>query len=261
MNYKNILAERRGSALWLTLNRPRAMNALTPELMNELGDAIGQAETNPAVRALVITGAGKAFCAGADLKNMSYGNDHAGKFGALTAIATSVLNRIKTTRLPVIAAVQGIAFAGGLELLLCCDLVIAARSARIGDGHANFGLVPGGGGSVHLTQLIGPLRAKELLFTGASYPAEKLQSMGLVNETVDDDALVETVEKLVARLAEKSPLSISCMKKMVANAMTMPYQASLAREAEMALDHTGSDDASEGLAAFAERRTPEFKGS
>ncbi len=260
MTYKNILVERRGSALWLTLNRPKVMNALSPELVSELGDAAGKAETYPDVRALVITGAGEAFCAGADLKLIGDGDDFVANISAFMEITTPIFNRIRESRLPVIAAVQGIALAGGLELLLCCDLVIAARSAQIGDAHANFGLVPGGGSAVHLTQRIGPLRARELLFTGSSYPAEKLEVMGLVNQTVADDSLVETVEKLVEQLAAKSPRSITCMKKMVSNAISMSYQECLVRASEMCIEHASSYDAKEGLAAFADRRPPEFTG-
>jgi len=260
VTYKNILVDRRGSAIWLTLNRPKAMNALSPELVTELGDAASKAETDPDVRALVITGTGKAFCAGADLKLIADGDDYVANIHAFMEIATPIFDRIRGSRLPVIAAVQGIALAGGLELILCCDLVIAAQRAQIGDAHANFGLVPGGGGGVRLTQRIGPLRAREFLFTGSLYPAEKLESMGLVNQTVADDKLLETVEKLVEQLAAKSPRSIACMKKMVSNALSMSYQECLVRESEMCIEHAGSFDAKEGLAAFADNRSPEFTG-
>ncbi len=262
MTYRNILVERRGSGLWLTLNRPEVMNALSPELVIELGDAVAQAEGDTDVRALVIAGAGAAFCVGADLKAIGSRGDHAADIKAFMEIATPVFSQIGRSPLPVIAAVQGIALAGGLELLLrCCDLIIAGQSARFGDAHANFGLVPGGGSAVHLVQCIGPMRARELLFTGRSYSAEKLEEMGLVNQTVADDKLLETVDELVERLATKSPRGIACMKEIVSNAMSMSYQDCLARESEMCIEHAGSDDAAEGIAAFAEHRLPKFRGS
>ncbi len=260
MTYSNILVERRGSGVWLTLNRPEAMNALNPELVIELGEAVSQAEGDPDVRALVITGAGAAFCVGADLKAIGSEGDHAAGIKAFMEIATPVFKQISESPLPVIAAVQGIALAGGLELLLrCCDLIIAGQSAHFGDAHANFGLVPGGGSAVYLVQRIGPVRARELLFTGRSYSAEKLEEMGLVNQTVADDKLLETVEELVEQLATKSPRGIACMKEMVSNALSMPYQECLARESELCIEHADSYDAAEGIAAFAEHRIPKFK--
>ncbi|PCI34221.1 MAG: enoyl-CoA hydratase [Alphaproteobacteria bacterium] len=257
-NYHNILVTRRGSAVWVTLNRPQAMNSLTLELMNELDRALREAEADTSVRALVITGAGTVFCAGADIKAMGGTEDHVAMIRKFMTVANPVLAAIETSRLPVIAAVQGSALAGGLELLLCCDIVIADQTARIGDMHVNLGLVPGGGSSVRLTRRIGPSRAKQVLFTGSVFPPEELEAMGLVTITVAQGKLEEAVDDFVKKLDGKSPLALGCMKQMVLNAQTMNYHDSLRLESEMCLDHAGSDDAKEGLAAFAERRQPRF---
>lgn len=258
--YKNIIVERRNRALWITLNRPEAMNALTLELMAELGRALAAAEADDAVRVVVITGANAVFCAGADIRALGGADDTVANIRLFMDGANPVLEAIEHSPLPVIAAVQGAALAGGFELLLCCDIIIADQTARIGDRHANLGLVPGGGSSVRLTRRIGPSRAKEMLFTGSVFPPEKLEAMGLVNLTVPQGQLTAAVDKFAEKLAGKSPLGLGCMKRMVFNAQTMNYRDCLRREAELCLEHAGSHDAKEGLAAFAAKRQPEFSG-
>ena len=157
-----VLYERRGAAAWLTLNRPEALNALTVPLIQCLDACLTRAEAETELRAIVVTGAGRAFCAGADLKSIGVLlADDVERFGAeFIRPLLAVLDRLEASALPVIAAVNGIAAAGGLETILACDLVIAAQGARIGDAHANYGLIPGGGGSVRLPRRIGPARAK-----------------------------------------------------------------------------------------------------
>ena len=260
MRYENLLVERRGAAAWITLNRPRAMNALTAELMSEMAGALDAVEGDADTRVVVITGAGRAFCAGADLKAMSAADDPGTAIGSLAAVAGPVLRRLEAFPLPVIAAVNGLALAGGFELLLACDLAIAAQSARAGDAHANFGLVPGGGGSVRLTRRVGPMRAKRLMFTGEFVEARVLEALGLVNEVVPDDQLTGAVDRLAASLAEKSPLGLRRMKEMVANALELPHQSALEAEEAMAIRHAGSRDAREGYSAFTEKRKPRFVG-
>ncbi|TAK55912.1 MAG: enoyl-CoA hydratase/isomerase family protein [Gammaproteobacteria bacterium] len=257
---RQLLREQRQQVLWLTLNRPAAMNALTPGMVRELSAALDQAEADDGVRAIVITGAGRAFCAGVDLKSVGGDADPVANIRAFMQVATPVFDRIETLRLPVIAAVNGIALAGGLELLLCCDLIVADASARIGDGHARFGLVPGGGSGVRLTQRLGPLRARELLFTGEALPADQLLAMGLVNRVVPAGELETATQSLATTIAARSPLGIACMKRMVHNALHLPASECLATEARMCVEHTASADATEGFRAFAERRDPKFTG-
>lgn len=257
---RQLLCEKREQVLWLTLNRAKAKNALTLDMVKELSAALDRAECDQDIRAIVITGAGNSFCAGVDLKAVGGGNTPVENIQAFMDVATPVFNRLEEIRLPVIAAVQGFAMAGGLELLLCCDLIVADESARIADGHANFGLVPGGGSGVRLTQRLGPLRARELLFTGATLPVDQLVTVGLVNKVVPVGELETAVQVLANGIAAKSPLGIASMKRMVFNVLTMPVKACLELEARMCVEHAASADATEGLLAFAERRAPEFTG-
>jgi enoyl-CoA hydratase/carnithine racemase len=256
-----ILTEIRAGAMWITLNRPAAMNSITPEIVSGIDRALDAALGNMDTRAVVLTGTGRAFCAGADLKYVRANT--AGDEAATAAFLQTVLaimGKLETFPKPVIAAINGLALAGGLELVLCCDLVIAARSAKIGDAHANFGLLPGGGSSVRLPRKIGPTRAKYLLYTGEFVPAESLVSAGLVNEVVDDGELIAATERLVAKLAPKSPLVLRRMKALVDDGLQQPADTALRLELLASEVHSHSHDMQEGLAAFEEKRKPNFKG-
>jgi enoyl-CoA hydratase/carnithine racemase len=247
--------------MWVTLNRPDALNAISPEVVSGIDDALRQAASDDSIRAVVLTGTGRAFCAGADLKFLR--GDTGGETSSFDRFLASVLammERIETCPRPVIAALNGMALAGGLELVLCCDLVIAARSAKIGDAHANYGLLPGGGSSVRLPRKIGPTRAKYLLFTGEFVPAADLVAAGLVNEVVDDADLVPAVERLVAKLAPKSPLVLRRMKALVDDGLQQAAPTALRLEILASEAHAHSHDMKEGLAAFEEKRKPKFIG-
>lgn len=256
-----LLSDSRDGALWLTLNRPAALNAITPGMVDHLEAALASAERDPAVSAVVLTGSGRAFCAGADLK---YVRETAS--GDETAVARfldsvlGVMGRLEKFPKPTIAAINGLALAGGLELVLCCDLVVAARSARLGDAHANYGLLPGGGSSVRLPRKIGPTRAKYLLYTGEFVPAEDLLAAGLVNRVVEDDALFEATREIVARLRTKSPLVLRRMKALVDDGLEQPLETALRLELLASEVHAHSHDMREGLAAFEEKREPRFTG-
>lgn len=206
---ESVISEIRGGAMWITLNRPDALNAITPAVVSGINAALDKAQLSD-VRAVVLTGTGRAFCAGADLKFVrgEAGNDETALSRFLDTVLL-VMNRLETFPMPVIASLNGLTLAGGLELTLCCDLVVAARSAKLGDAHANYGLLPGGGSSVRLPRKIGPTRAKYLLYTGEFVPAEQLVAAGLVNEVVDDEMLTPATEALVAKLANKSLLVLS----------------------------------------------------
>jgi enoyl-CoA hydratase len=262
MTFQNLIYEKRGAAAWVTLNRPEVMNSLDPATIADLDGAMDAAQADPGVRALVVTGTGRAFCAGADLKFLG------GKVGpegieALAGFLQQILpvfNRLEALPMPVIAAVNGLALAGGLEIVLCCDLVIAAESAKIGDAHANFGLLPGGGGSVRLPRKIGPTRAKYLLYTGDFVPAADLVAAGLVNQVVPDDKLVQAVEAVIQRIVVKSPLGLRRMKQLVDDGLNQPNETALRFEILAGEAHAKSHDMSEGLAAFNGKRKPKFTG-
>ena len=261
MNDAEIISEVRAGALWITMNRPAAMNSITPQVLTGIARALDRAQAEKNVRAVVLTGTGRAFCAGADLK---YVQSQADGSGAGTkrflGEVLATMNRLESFPIPVIAAVNGLALAGGLELVLCCDLVIAARSAKLGDAHANYGLLPGGGGSVRLPRKIGPTRAKYLLYTGEFVPAEELVAAGLVNLVVDDTELPAATEKLVAKLANKSPVGLRRMKALVDDGLAQPVESALRLELLASEVHAHSADMKEGLAAFNEKRAPVFIG-
>jgi enoyl-CoA hydratase/carnithine racemase len=255
-----VLTEMRNGAMWITLNRPDALNAITPAVVEGINAALDRAVSEQA-HAIVLTGTGRAFCAGADLKYVRGESKHdTAALGSFLSTVLSVMDRLETFPAPVIAALNGLTLAGGLELMLCCDLVIAARSAKLGDAHANFGLLPGGGSSVRLPRKIGPTRAKYLLLTGEFLPAETFVAAGLVNEVVDDDALQAAAERLVSKLANKSPLVLRRMKALVDDGLEQPVSVALRQELLASEVHAYSHDMNEGLAAFEAKRKPKFTG-
>lgn len=255
-----VLSEIRNSAMWITLNRPDALNAITPEVVSGVNAALDRAVADNELKAVVLTGAGRAFCAGADLKFVRGQPDGEAAIGPFLNTVLNMMQRIETCPRPVIAALNGLALAGGLEVVLCCDLVLAVRSAKIGDAHANYGLLPGGGSSVRLPRKIGPTRAKYLLFTGEFVPAEDLVAPGLVNQVVEDGELTMAVEQLVGKLAAKSPLVLRRMKALVDDGLEQPSANALRLEILASEVHAHSHDMKEGLAAFEEKRKPRFLG-
>ncbi len=255
-----VLSEVRNGAMWITLNRPEALNAITPAVVAGVNAALDRVVSDNDLKAVVLTGAGRAFCAGADLKFVRGQPGGEAAIGPFLNTVLDMMQRIETCPRPVIAALNGLALAGGLELVLCCDLVLAARSAKLGDAHANYGLLPGGGSSVRLPRKIGPTRAKYLLFTGEFVPAEDLIAPGLVNEVVDDGELAVAVERLVAKLANKSPLVLRRMKALVDDGLEQPVATALRLEILASEVHAHSHDMKEGLAAFEEKRKPRFLG-
>jgi len=258
-DFTEIRYEMRGAAAWITLDRPREMNAMSSVMLDEIARALDLAAADARIRALVVTASGeKAFCAGADLKQVLAGYP-AGEPDFLDRAART-LGRLRDFPKPVIAAVNGLALAGGLELVLCCDLVVAAEGARLGDAHANFGVFPGGGGAAILPRRVGATRAKFLLFTGEHVSAAEMQAWGLVNQVVPAAELHAAVDALVAKLAAKSPLVLRRMKEVADAALDQSRDEALARELLTLRNHLRSHDLHEGLAAFREKRTPRFEG-
>lgn len=262
MDYKNLLVDHRGEGIWISLNRPDAMNALNLETVVELEQAFSAAEQDPRVRVIVITGKGRAFCAGADLKfvNETLGAADRNLFLSFVHRVSELMAYLASLPKPVIAAVNGLALAGGLELVLSCDLVIAAEKAKLGDAHANFGLLPGAGSSYRLPRKIGPTRAKMMLFTGEFFSASDFLSAGLVNQVVPEGELETVVETLVKKIASKSPLCIRRMKTLVDDSMDQATDTAMRLELLALEAHSTSKDMREGLAAFNEKRAPRYTG-
>lgn len=261
MSYQEIISEKRNQTLWIYLNRPKDMNSVTSIILLEIQDVLSQAIADDEIRVLVLSGKGPAFCAGADLK---------GVLGTISQepsaepdffeIVEQTFELLADFPKPVIAALNGLTLAGGLELAMSADLIIAAESAKIGDAHSNFAMLPGAGGSVNLPRRIGTNRAKYLLFTGDFISAAEMKEFGLVNQVVPDAELEATVQKLADKLSAKSPLVLSRMKKLVSAGMDQTVKSALHSELLTLRQHLKSYDSSEGLKAFAEKRKPEFKG-
>lgn len=257
-----LLFELRDHVAWLTFNRPAALNSVNPGMVAALHKAFDEILADEDVRCVVLTGAGDAFCSGADLGVIGDRADpeHEQRVDAFIADINGLLNRIEQLPLPVIAAVNGTTVGAGLEFALCADLIVAQAEARIGDGHARYGLLPGGGASVRLPRRIGTAAAKWLSFTGDLLPAEQLAACGLVQCIYPGADLATEVQRLARRIASRSPLGLRRVKALIDNALLVPPEQALAEEQRQLTLHRSSWDRAEGLAAFAEKRTPQFRG-
>jgi enoyl-CoA hydratase/carnithine racemase len=249
-----------GSVARLTLNRPRAMNALNLAMLEALDRRLDEIAARPELRVVVLTGAGPAFCAGADLKEVLAGRDAAPGEPDLLDRARAVFDRLRELPRPVIAALNGVTMAGGLELAMCADFVIAAESAKIGDAHANYGVYPGAGGAAILPRLVPLNVAMYLLFTGASLSAAEMKTYGLVCEVHPDPLLPEAAMQLAAQIALKSPVALRRMKEVARASHDKTRADALLHEQVMLRAHLRSFDLQEGLRAFAEKRAPQFQG-
>ena len=262
MSGQRLLIEREGPVTWLTLNRPGALNTLDADMLDALDGALSEIERDEGVRCVVLTGAGRAFCAGADLKFVEAMPAKARTDATMVFLrrATAVMTRLERLPKPVIAAVNGVATAGGMELVLCCDLVVAAGTARFGDGHANYGLLPGAGATMRLPRKIGATRAAFLFFTGDLVSADAMVSAGLVNEVVAPDRLRAAAAALASRIAIKSPAMLRTVKALARDAHDRTVDEGLAAELDANIAHAETEDRAEGLAAFRDGRTPLFTG-
>jgi enoyl-CoA hydratase/carnithine racemase len=255
-----LLSETLGPVTRLTLNRPKAMNSMNVALLAEIDRRLAEAEVDDAVRVLVITGAGAAFCAGADLKEVLAGQALSPGEPDFLDRARAVLGRLREFPKPVIAALNGVTMAGGLELAMCADVIVAAESATIADAHANFGVYPGGGGAAILPRLIPLNMAMYLLFTGKSLSAADMKACGLVCEIHPDDGFAEAVLALAQHVAMRSPVALRRMKEVARASADKSREDALLHEQVMLRQHLRSYDFREGLQAFAEKRAPQFLG-
>lgn len=258
---EELLSRSDGSVLWVKLNRPSVLNALTQNMVDTLIDVIAAARIRKGVRVIVLYGEGRAFCVGTDLNESRLRGATPGANAAYVHALHRLMETIERCPCPVIAAVNGVAAAGGLELMLACDLAYAAISAKLGDAHSNYAMFPGGGATLRLGRRISVAKVKHLMFTGDLISANDAATAGLVDVVLPDDQLLAAVRGLACRLAGKSPLLLERMKDALHNALEQSAAAALAHERALYMLHVGSEDRAEGIAAFLEKRAPEFKGA
>ncbi|MBN1454781.1 MAG: enoyl-CoA hydratase/isomerase family protein [Methanomicrobia archaeon] len=250
---------KRGEVATIILNRPAALNALNDRLLSELELIVQDTAADPAVRVVVITGAGeKAFCAGADLTELSKMTSVAA--GALSRRIQRIFNDLEAMRKPIIAQINGFCLAAGLELALACDIRIAAATAVFGLPETTLGLIPGCGGTQRLPRLIGKTKAMELLLTGDRIDAAEAARWGLLNAVVPLNELDRAVDNLLTKLRARSPVALGILKDAVNTGLELDLEQALEYEADCFEAAVRTDDAHEGLAAFVEKRKPKFVG-
>jgi enoyl-CoA hydratase len=243
-----------GTIARITLDRPEKLNALDPEMLGALEDAVTQAEQSRQVRVIVLAAAGeKAFCVGADILAWT-ALSPLDMWSEWVRRGHRIFERVERAKQPVICAIQGFAYGGGLELALACDIRIVTESARFAMPEVKLGTVPGWGGTDRLPRLIGSARAKQMIFTGEPITAEVAERWGLANEVVPVASLSDRVAELAEKIAGNAPVAVQTAKQLIAN----PSAATL--ESLAAAVNAFSDDAKEGLAAFREKRSPKFEG-
>jgi enoyl-CoA hydratase len=259
MSFENLLLEREDAFAILTVNRPKVLNALNSQTLDELRRAILELKHDAAVRAVVLTGSGeKAFVAGADINELAVQTPAGGREHAIAG--QHVLDLIEQMGKPVIAAINGYALGGGCELAMACTIRMAADTARLGQPEINLGIIPGYAGTQRLARIVGKGRALELLLTGDQVSAQEAQRLGLVNRVVPAAELMAEARKLAAALASKAPLAVRYILEAVHKGIEMPFPQAQVFEATLFGLVASSEDMREGTAAFLEKRKPAFKG-
>ncbi|MGB9853316.1 MAG: enoyl-CoA hydratase/isomerase family protein [Candidatus Bathyarchaeales archaeon] len=259
MELKNTLYEKNGGIATITINRPAVLNVINEQTMMEILSELEDAEKDEKTKVVVLTGAGeKAFCAGLDLKSVKEISPV--KMWELSRLLHKVTLTIEENTKPVIAAINGFALGGGLEIAMACDIRVASENARVGLPEVNVGLIPGGGGTQRLPRLVGKGLAKELIFTGKIIDAKTAEAVGLVNKVVFPDKLKLSVEEMAKEIMSKPPIAIKLAKQLINASCEVDLRTGLAYEAEAAGVISSTDDFKEGVSAFIEKRKPEFKG-
>jgi enoyl-CoA hydratase len=259
MEFKNIIYEKSEGIATITLNRPEALNAFSKEVVEEIIHALEDVTNDEDVRVVVLTGSGeKAFSAGADIKAMVGMTPL--KARELSLMGERLCLALENLEKPVIAALNGYALGGGLEVAMSCDLRVATENARMGQTEINIGLIPGWGGTQRLTRLIGKTKAKEMVFTGRMIDAKTAEQLGILNMVVPPDKFKETVRQFALELAFKAPVAVRVAKALINKGADIGLDSALALEREGFGVVASTEDFREGVSAFTEKRKPVFKG-
>ncbi len=254
MDYENMLLEKEDHIAILTFNRPDARNAVNNQVRAEFAAAIEEIEADDDIRVMILTGKGKAFASGVDIKEFNQTKP----YHAHTLIRLG--ERVEKLSKPVIAAVNGFCLGGGNEIALGCDIIIASEKAKFGQPELNIGIIPGGGATQRLPRLIGPCKAKELIFTSDIVTAQEALGMGMINQVVPDEELLDKAREMAKKIAKKSPASLKLAKQAVNFSMQSSLECGLKFEYELYSLSLGLEDKFEGVAAFVEKRAPNFVG-
>jgi enoyl-CoA hydratase len=259
MAYELILLEISERIATISVNRPKALNALNPQVMEEIGAALKEISQNKEVRAVILTGTGdKAFVAGADIGSMAKQTPLEAK--RFSAAGQEVLFAMENLEIPIIAAVNGFALGGGTEIALACDFIYASEGAKFGQPEINLGIIPGFGGTQRLARLVGKGWARELCLTGVMISAQEAKEIGLVNKVFPPDALMEETRKTAKLIASKGRAAVRAVKQAVNRGFDVDLRNGCAMEVDAFAIAFTSPDAKEGLTAFLEKRKPDFKG-
>ncbi len=257
MAYQTILLEVEDQVGTIRLNRPDALNALNAQLLDELAEAVSEMDASGRVRAIVITGSEKAFAAGADVKEMA-AKGFADMF--MDDLFTGPTETLLRCRKPLVAAVAGYCLGGGCELAMMCDFIIAADTARFGQPEVNLGVLPGLGGTQRLTRVVGKSKAMEMCLTGRMMDAAEAERCGLVSRVVPARDLIRDARETAGKIAEKSPLAVRAIKESVNRAYETTLREGILFERRLFNALFATEDQAEGMAAFAEKRSPRFQG-
>ncbi len=259
MEFENIIVEKEDGIAVIRINRPKALNALNEDTLRDLMHAVTELEVDTEIKVAILTGEGKAFIAGADIKHMSNLTPLEAKIFA--EYGHNLLNKIEGSRLPFIAAVNGYALGGGCEVMMACDIAIASEKALLGQPEINLGISPGFGGTQRMTRHVGRMKAKELLLTGDNISADEALRLGLVNRVVEPETLMDEAMVTARKIASKSSVQTAFIKALVNKGADIDLATANYLEISYFSSSFSTHDQKEGMAAFIEKRKPDFHGN